>query len=1011
MCGKASFLFAATLIVFSGTALCSDDVDFQRDIRPLLSDRCFKCHGFDDEAREADLGLHLFEEATRDLGGYQAVKPGHPEDSEIIARLLSDDPDEKMPPASANKPGFSPAEVDLIRRWIEQGAEYERHWAFEKPTRPPLPDAESEQHPVDRFLDRSIKKAGLVATGKADPHTLIRRLSFDLRGIPPTVAEADAFAAAHQENPGEAWEALVDTFLGSPSYGVKWAREWLDLARYADSNGYEKDRDRSIWPYRDWVVNALNADMPYDQFTIEQLAGDMLPNATTDQKIATGFHRNTMLNEEGGIDPLEFRFYAMVDRVATTGSVWLGLTTGCAQCHTHKFDPITHTDYYALMALLNNADEPEIEVPVPEIVEKRKQVEAKIEALTRKHLEAIDEEHYRAWLAAQKDRSVKWTTPETVALESSKPRLEVQPDGSIFASGDFTKRDVFTISVDASSLGGKPVSALRIEALPDDRLPAKGPGAAYYEGRRGDFFLSEVKASSGGEPIKLAGASVSFGKLSVGSGKVAGLNILDGDGSTGWSTSGREGKANELVVNLATPQVIGEPLEIELLFERHFVAALGRFRISLTSDAGEAVAREEKIPNAHESDEHTMRLAFLRTEAKHKAFQSELAKLEKTRPSLPTTLVMQEWPESSERPTFRHHRGEYLQPKEKVAPAVPVAFEGIPDNEPKNRLGLARWLVSERNPLFARVAVNRAWRSFFGAGILNTSGDFGYQSGQPSHPELLDWLAMEFVEKGMSMKSLHRLIVTSDAYQRSSAADSILLGKDPENRLLARGPRFRLTGEMLRDGALQSAGLLSDKLGGPGVYPPQPDSVSELAYGSAKWVTSTGEDRYRRSLYTFTKRTAPFAAYLAFDGPTGESCIPRRDRSNTPLQALTLLNDEMFGEAAAELAHLTLLGRGGNSVKSDTEQGQAANPGGLRGTGEAIELMFRRVVTRPPSSVEMEGLLAFYHEQLERFESGGLKASEVLGGAAKAGDNGDELAALKMVARVILNLNETITRG
>ncbi len=989
---RATFLFAALLSISGAPALRGQEVDFQRDIRPLLSDRCFKCHGFDDEAREADLGLHLFEAATRDLGGYQAVKPGDVAASEVIARLTSEDPDEVMPPASANKPRFFKEEVELMKRWIAQGAKYERHWAFVKPTKPALPGTDQSRHPVDQFLDGAIEKAGLTPVKEADTFTLVRRLSYDLRGIPPTVAEADAFAFAFKSAPEKAWSDLVETFLASPAYGVKWAREWLDLARYADSNGYEKDRARSIWPYRDWVVNALNADMPYDQFTIEQLAGDMLPNATSDQKIATGFHRNTMLNEEGGIDPLEFRFYAMVDRVATTGSVWLGLTTGCAQCHTHKFDPITHTDYYALMGLLNNADEPEIEVPEAGVVEKRKAVAAQIEKLADEALAAIDEDDYQKWLGEQKNRSANWVVPKTISVKSTSPLLEVQDDGSIYASGDFTKRDVYTISLDTANLKGKSVTALRLEALPDERLPAKGPGAAYYEGRKGDFFLSELKATSGDAALKFSDASVSFGKLSVGSGKVAGVNILDGDGSTGWSTSGREGEVHELVVNLEKPQAVGSTLEVELLFERHFVAALGRFRIALTCDDGEVTAREEKVPNAHESDDRTMRLAFLETEAKHKSYQSQLAKLEKTRPVLPTTLVMREWPESNVRPTFRHHHGEYLQPKEKVDPAVPAFFEPIPDSEPKNRLGLARWLVSERNPLFARVAVNRAWRSFFGVGILKTSGDFGYQSGQPTHPELLDWLAMEFVERGMSMKALHRLIVTSDAYQRSSAADSILLEKDPDNRLLARGPRFRLTGEILRDSALQSAGLLSEKKGGPGVYPPQPDSVAELAYGNAEWVTSTGANRYRRSLYTFVKRTSPFAAYLTFDGPTGESCIPRRDRSNTPLQALTLLNDEMFAEAAGELAHLTLLSEGPNPV-------------------EAIDLMFRRVLTRPPSSAEMEGLIAFYYKQLERFDSGELKASEILSDPDKPGEAADEIAALKMVARVLLNLNENITRG
>lgn len=998
----AAFLFATLLIGSGASLLRGEDVDFQRDIRPLLSDRCFKCHGFDDESREADLGLHLFEEATRDLGGYQAVKPGDINASELIARLISDDPDEVMPPAKANKPRFSAEEVDLMERWIEQGAKYERHWAFEKPSRPELTESEKVKHPVDQFLDKAIEKAGIKAMEQADPFALIRRLSYDLRGIPPTVAEADTFYAASEKDVTQAWADLIETFLASPAYGEKWAREWLDLARYADSNGYEKDRPRSIWPYRDWVVNAFNADMPYDQFTIEQLAGDMLPNATTAQNVATGFHRNTMLNEEGGIDPLEFRFHAMVDRVATTGSVWMGLTTGCAQCHTHKFDPITHTDYFALMGLLNNADEPEIEVPDSAFEKANTAIDEQIDALYGKHVTAIDPKKKDAWIEAQKSRVLKapqWTTLKPSSAKSDTLLLSIEDDDSIYASGDFTKRDVYDLTFAAPSSEGKAVTAIRIEALPDVRLPARGPGVAYYEGRKGDFFLSEVSAQLGGKKWAFRDASVSFGKLSVGSGAVDGGNLFDGDGSTGWSTSGREGQSNEVVINLKTPVVLDGPLSIELLFERHFVAALGKLRVSVTTKSGEVIADKGRLPDLSPLDEETNNHFYMAQAKGFADYQKELKKLESQRPAPTTTLVMRERPPENPRETFRHHRGEYLQAKEKVSPAVPVVFEPIPEGQPKNRLGLARWLVSDRNPLMARVVVNRAWRSFFGTGILKTSGDFGYQSEQPTHPELLDWLAVEFVERGMSLKSLHRLIVTSDAYQRSSAMDSISLHEDPENRLLARGPRFRLTGEMLRDGALQTAGLLSEKQGGPGVYPPQPGSVFELAYGGGKWTPSAGGDRYRRSLYTFVKRTAPFAAYLTFDGPTGESCIPRRDRSNTPLQALTLLNDAMFAEAAEEMANL--------SLSRERLEGQA-----LSGDPEnAIETIFRRILTRPPSSVELEALVAFYQSQMERLESETLKAAELLSDAERAEGAANEIAALKMVARVLLNLNENITRG
>lgn len=984
--------FAAILAV---PGLHAQEVSFQRDIRPLLSDRCFKCHGFDEETQEADLGLHTFAAATRDLGGYRAVAPGDSAASELIARLVSDDPGEVMPPPKSNKPRFSPEEVALMKRWIDGGAKYEEHWAFVKPVRPPLPEARESGsgHPVDRFLDAGRAGSGLPLNGPADPRTLVRRLSYDLRGLPPTIEETDAFLATHAQDPEAAWGALVDAFLASSAYGEHWARDWLDLARYADTNGYEKDRPRSIWPYRDWVVRAFNDDLPYDRFTIEQLAGDMLSDPTLDQIVATGFHRNTMLNEEGGIDPLEFRYHAMVDRVATTGSVWMGLTTGCAQCHTHKFDPITHTDYFALFALLNNADEPEIEVPDPTLARQRAEIAAQIEDLEGKEVARLDEARFQAWLAGLRGQSVPWTVLPPLKAVSNLPLLEIEPDLSLYASGDFTKRDVYELSLDLSPLRGKAVTALRLEVLPDPRLPANGPGAAYYEGRKGEFFLSEVTAQVGGRPLAFSGASASFGQISIGSGEAKAENVYDGDGSTGWSTSTREGEAHHLVLKLAEPLAGAETLELSLLFERHFAAGLGRFRLSAATAAGGIAALPPGAPDPFAASEGELRRAFVRLSPDHKAHQEAVAALRGKMPELPSTLVMKERPPHHRRPTHRHHRGEYLSPKESVAPAVPAIFEPIPEGTPADRLGLAKWLVSERNPLAARVAVNRAWQSLFGRGIVHTSGDYGYQSELPSHSELLDWLAVEFVEQGWSLKRLHRLLVTSAAYRRDSRIDPVQLARDPDNVLLSRGARFRLTGEMLRDGALHAAGLLSSKRGGPGVYPPQPESVVDLAYGSEAWTSSVGEPRYRRSLYTFAKRTAPFAAYLVFDGPTGENCLPRRERSNTPLQALTLLNDPMFHEAAEALAR-----RAWSGAEGVPDESRAV-----------LDALFRRVLSRPPDGREQEDFLAFHEAQWARLATGELKAAEIL--SAENGPVTPGLAAWAMVARVLLNLNEAITRG
>lgn len=963
--------------------LASAEIDFSRDIRPLLSDRCFKCHGYDDETREADLGLHLFEEATRDLGGYQAIKPGDPEKSEILARLTAEDPEEVMPPAEANKPRFTKEEVALIRQWIEEGAKYEKHWSFVPPEKPELPDGDNKAHPIDRFLDAKIEEKRLEANGEAAPHTLIRRLSYDLRGLPPTITETEKFLAAYEKDSSAAWSDLVDQFLASPAYGERWARNWLDLARYADTNGYEKDRPRSIWPYRDWVIEALNDDMPYDQFTIEQIAGDMLPDPTTDQLVATGFHRNTMLNEEGGIDPLEFRYHAMVDRVATTGTVWMGLTTGCAQCHTHKFDPILHTDYFSMMALLNNADEPEIAVPVPELVEKRADLEKRIAEIEDEAVTRIDEQKYGQWLSGLKQQAVDWKPLEPVAMEADLPHLEVLDDSSILATGDFQKREIFEISLDTSTID-QPITAIRIEAIPDERLPGNGPGAAFYEGRKGDFYLSEVDATIGENELTFSNSTISKGKLSVTKGQAKNRAVFDGEGSSGWSTKPDERDRSEIVLNLSKPIAPdGENLKVEMLFERHYVVALGRFRISATTQTGEVKANITHAPNPLIASDEEMRRAYVRLVTDFEIEQVDITTLEEQMPELPTALVMRERPAENPRETHLHHRGEYLSPKDKVEPAVPEFLEPIPEDEPKNRLGFARWLVSERNSLAARVAVNRAWREFFGTGIVKTSGDFGLQSESPSHPELIDWLAVYLVENGWSMKELHRLIVTSGAYKRDSSIGSTQLEKDPDNRFLARGPRFRLPAEMIRDGALAASGLLTEKIGGPSVYPPQPASVVEMAYGRPSWETSTDDERYRRSLYTFAKRTAPFAAYLTFDGPTGESCLPRREVSNTPLQALTLLNDSMFAEAAEALAESTGLGDEPNPVK--------------------LEKMFRQVLTRPPTENEKVDFLSFYEEQKSRIAEGEIFKDQ--------GNMTPEVAAWKMVARVLLNLNETITKG
>ncbi|MEQ9379271.1 MAG: PSD1 and planctomycete cytochrome C domain-containing protein [Pirellulales bacterium] len=993
-------------IALSESWAADESVEFGRDVQPILARRCFTCHGPDEENREAELRLDSLESII-DSG---LIVPGVPGESELLRRVQSNDPDERMPPPDAEEL-LSEEEQNVLRDWITEGAVYSPHWAFVPPAKPQTPDTCGDEWPrndIDHFILTRLRANGLRPSPEADRHTLLRRVYLDLIGLPPMPQEVEAFV--NNSDP-QAYEKVVDRLLNSEHYGERWARLWLDLARYSDTNGYEKDRPRSIWKYRDWVVHALNTDMPFDRFTVEQLAGDMLPDVTESSRIATGFHRNTMLNEEGGIDPLEFRFYSMIDRVATTGAVWLGLTVGCAQCHSHKYDPISQLDFYRMMSLLNNAEEQDLVVDDPAVTARRRAIEDEIKVIESKLPELfppsegdgpIDErraanleKHFNDWLEQARRVAIPWTVLRPDSFESNLPKLEVLGDGSVFSTGDITKRDVFRLSFRLESDQG-PVTAIRLEALPDSRLPNGGPGRAYYEGRKGDFFLSEFTATFDGDPVRLSGASHSYGKISIGSGNADASNVYDGDGSTGWSTAEREGEPHHLVLNLVEPLIGDGELDIVLLFERHFAASLGRFRISVTAEEGQCRATERsthleslitRSPETwSEMDRVELRRHYLRISPELASARQRIEELQKRLPKFPTTMVMQERPEDNPRRTFLHHRGEYLALLEEVTPGVPSVF--AKSSQPTNRLEFARWLVSDENPLVARVTVNRSWRALFGAGLVRTSADFGTQSEPPTHPDLLDWLACELVDRGWSIKHLHRLIVTSATYRQSSHARPDALVSDPHNRLLGRGPRYRVDAEVVRDMMLRASGLISTKLGGPGVYPPQPSSVTELAYGNTKWTPSTGEERYRRSLYTFSKRTAPFASYAVFDAPSGEICQARRDRSNSPLQALTLLNDEMFVEMAQALARAVYCIDG-------------------LAESERATLIFRRLVTRPPTESELSNLLQFRNDQLVRLEAGELDAEAI----ADVKPPDAELASWVMVARAVMNLDETITKN
>ena len=983
--------------------------DFGRDVRPILADRCFKCHGPDDLARQGGLRLDRREDALGPAdSGSRAIVPGHPDSSALVARITSTDPDVVMPPPHAKKE-LSEGEKRVLTEWIAAGAEYRPHWAFEKPVRPPVPQvpevagAAPPVNPVDLFVRDRLAREGLAPAPEADRATLCRRVHYDLVGLPPTPEELSAFLA--DTAPG-AWERLVERLLASPRYGERWARRWLDLARYADTNGYEKDRERRIWPWRDWVIRALNDDMPYDAFILRQLAGDLLPGATLDDIVATGFHRNTMTNEEGGIDPLEFRYLAMVDRVNTTGAAFLGLTVGCAQCHTHKYDPLTHRDYFGLFALLDNADETEWVIADAERAGVVADLDARI-AAAREGLAARWpagaaplEERFDAWEREEAPRAVDWQVARPVAWTTSTPYLTVRGDGALLAGGDVTKSERYEIDLGAAEA---PVRAIRLEVLPDPSLPAHGPGMAWYEGPKGDFFLSEIEFSAGGAPLAVAEASESFAGTAAFSGSKSGAgSAIDGEMSSGWSTNGHQGRPHAAVFRLAEPVPAGTPIRVVMRFERHYACPLGCFRLSVTGRDGAAArgldAAEEAalvVPRAARSADQAalVRRAFLASAPELEGAVREIRVLEEERRGGPTTLVFRERPPAHPRSTHLRHRGEYTSPRDEVAPALP-GFIGAgelaaaPGESRPGRLALARWLVSPANPLAARVAVNRHWQAFFGRGLVATLDDFGLQGAPPTHPELLDWLAVAFVEDlGWSPKRLHRLIVSSATYRQSSVASPAALAADPANLLLARGPRTRLEAEQIRDGLLRAAGLLSAKMYGPGVRPPQPAGVTEAAYGGGAWEPSPGEDRHRRSIYTFQKRTAPFAMVTTFDGPSGESCLARRDVSNTPLQALTLLNDPMFVEAARAL---------GGTL--------AAAPGDDAARLEALGL---RVLSRPFDAAETRALSDYLAVQRGR-----LAAGELDGPALAGPGEGDaaERAAWMLVVRAVMNLDEAVVK-
>jgi Protein of unknown function (DUF1553)/Protein of unknown function (DUF1549)/Planctomycete cytochrome C len=1006
------FLLFVPLLLLAGPSRTASQrtVDYTTEIEPILRSSCYSCH----TGEKPRAGLRLDNKAAALTGGVsgKVIVPGNSRASLILERLLATEKSRRMPFGGSPLP---PETIELVRAWIDQGAPWPdeaksaAHWAYLKPTRPALPkliDATWARNPIDAFVLERLEKEGLAPSPEASKATLVRRVTLDLIGLPPSVDEVDQFI---NDTSPDAYDTLVDRLLRSPHYGERWARPWLDLARYADTNGYEKDRARTMWKYRDWVIEALNKDLPFDQFTIEQVAGDMLPNATVAQRIATGFHRNTMFNEEGGVDKEEAHWENLVDRVNTTATVWLGTTLGCAQCHNHKYDPFTQREYYQLLAFFNNADtdvrdsgdtsqqliEPRLDLPTPEQEERKQKLQAEIQELQQRvntqtpELSREQADWERAVVAAD---SVWTPVIPTSAKATSGTTLSVKPDGTIIASGANPRNEVYTIEATTTVQG---MTAVRLEALPHDSLPRGGPGRDAY----GNFFVSAFQmdtqpAASDGQPQPIAFREMLADNGTVRPERPAQLWTVD-------ASREEQRLARQIVFVTATPLGMDQTrLHVRIRQDSEFNGqGIGHFRLSVTAspDPAKIVAVSHRlrpvlaIPANDRTDAQRKDLAdYFRTIAPSlKPARQQLAQLRRELDKLGiiSALVLRERAGFDRPSTQMRIRGAFLSKGDLVYAGVPAALHPLPENVLPNRLGLARWLVSPENPLTARVVMNRSWEQLFGRGLVETSEDFGSQGARPTHPALLDWLASEFVEKKWSMKAMHRLIVTSATYRQSSRVTPALVERDPTNRLLARGPRFRMEAEMIRDVTLAASGLLTRKVGGPSVFPPQPDGIWDLPYNDDKWIESKGDDRYRRGLYTFLRRTAPYPSLLAFDATSREACTVRRVRTNTPLQALTTLNDPAFFEAAQALARRVL-----------AESGPAPNA--------RAELAFRLCVARKPTPAEVDRILR-WHDERQRF----FAAAEHQEDARKIAGKADvDLAAWTMVANVLLNLDETLTK-
>jgi hypothetical protein len=1150
-------LSLAAILSAPSIVQAADDLDFNRDIKPLLSSKCFKCHGADEEAREADLRLDTFQGATANLDGHFAIKPGDSSKSELIARLATTNPDDIMPPAESGKP-LKPEEIARLKQWIDSGAKYERHWSFVPPKRhqpPPVKNTAWPKNEIDYFVLKHLESDQVTPQPEADRYQLIRRVSLDITGLPPQPEEVAAFV--NDKSP-KAYENLVDRLLSHPAYGERWAAMWLDLARYADSMGYASDDLRTIWAYRDWVIKAYNDNMPYDEFTLQQIAGDLLPNPTPGQLIATAFHRNTMNNTEGGTDNEEYRVAAVKDRVSTTMNVWMGLTMRCAECHTHKYDPITHKEYYQFYDFFNqtadadtNDDAPFIPVPGSPELKKRAEFDQRILEIE-KQITQVDQAKLSAeqqqW-ESQYRGNTQWTVltiPTAQSLQGAT--FTSQDDGSLLVSGKHPKNDSYNL---AAKTPPKTITGFRLEAIPDPRNPAggsgrapdgsfilsrfaatldtggKAPQARYLRielpGKDKILHLAEVEVFSGTSNLAHKGKAkqsstypggeasraidgntngqweknsvahtaskdpspwweVDLGKLSPIE-RIAIWNRTDPhlqsrlDGYqiklldekrqliwqnaelkgpeesqsfvltgprpliftratadyseeqwpvanaipavarnlAGWSVSPRQKQAHQaFFVPSATIEIeTGDQLTITLDHDYNYGGqkTLGRFRISTTDDPAlpkRATLRPDILQiidkadtQRSEQEKKTLALYFREFAPSLAKLGGELAQVKKQRDAIkpPTVPVMAQLAGDKHRKTQIQVRGNFTDLSDQVTAAIPAAFNPLPKDAPVNRIGVAQWLTSTDNPLTSRVAVNRIWAQLFGAGIVETEEDFGAQGTYPTHPQLLDWLATEYMANGWDSKALLKTIVMSATYRQSSAASPGAFAADHVNANLARGPRFRLKAEQVRDQALALSGLLSKKIGGPSVYPPQPPGMWRAAFnGQRNWATSKGEDRYRRGLYTFWRRSVPYPSMATFDAPSREVCNLRRIRTNTPLQAFVTLNDPVYVEIAQALA-LRIINEGG-----DTD-------------AQRIHYALQLVLIRPPSAAEQQVISELFQKELANFKQNPANVKALT--AAKSdvpittGKLPDpiQLATWTAISNILLNLDAVLTKS